>query len=151
MGDVTFLGGHRSYLWYDSRNSIPFLFTFTCVLNYLNKQGAWSVSTEAPISAHADVTRYAKDLLNIYLSVIRPVLEYACPVWHLHLPKYLCDSIQCIQNRALRCIYPGKVVWRTFKWPPHNFASGEKGLNLQKIFQHYFKAWQQTLRSFPSS
>ncbi len=50
-----------------------------------------------------------KDLLKIYLSVIRPVLEYACPVWHPHLPKYLCDTIECIQKRALRCIYPGRL------------------------------------------
>ncbi len=50
-----------------------------------------------------------KDLLKIYLSVIRPVLEYACPVWHPHLTKYLCDSIECIQKRALRCIYPGRL------------------------------------------
>ncbi len=49
-----------------------------------------------------------KDLLKIYLSVIRPVLEYACPVWHPHLPKYLSDSIEHIQKRALRCIYPGR-------------------------------------------
>ena len=47
-----------------------------------------------------------KDLLEIYLTVIRPVLEYACPVWHPHLPKYLSDSIQRIQRQAL----PGKVV-----------------------------------------
>ena len=39
-----------------------------------------------------------KDLLKIYLSVIRPVLEYACPVWHPHLPKYLSDSIEHIKK-----------------------------------------------------
>ena len=26
------------------------------------------------------------DLLRVYVSVIRPVLEYACPVWHTSLP-----------------------------------------------------------------
>ncbi len=26
-----------------------------------------------------------KDLLRVYLSVIRPVVEYACPVWHTNL------------------------------------------------------------------
>ena len=29
------------------------------------------------------------DLLRVYVSVIRPVLEYACPVWHTSLPMYL--------------------------------------------------------------
>ena len=37
------------------------------------------------------------------------MLEYACPVWHPHLPKDLCDSTEFIQKRALRCIYPEKL------------------------------------------
>ncbi len=50
-------------------------------------------------------------ILKIYLSLIRPVLEYACPVWHphLHVRKYLSDGIECIQKRALRCIYLGRL------------------------------------------
>ncbi len=27
------------------------------------------------------------DLVRIYISVIRPVVEYACPAWHTNLPK----------------------------------------------------------------
>jgi hypothetical protein len=50
------------------------------------------------------------DLLNIYLSVIRPMLEYACPVWHTCLPQYLSDKIEAIQKRALRLIYPGDSI-----------------------------------------
>ena len=30
-----------------------------------------------------------KDLVSVYVSVVRPVLEYACPVWHTNLPQYL--------------------------------------------------------------
>ncbi len=49
------------------------------------------------------------DLVKIYLSIIRPVfIEYACPVWHSHLPKYLSGSTETIQKRALPCVYPGK-------------------------------------------
>jgi hypothetical protein len=47
------------------------------------------------------------DLITIYLSVIRPVLEYACPVWSTNLPAYLSDKIEMIQKRAMRTIYPG--------------------------------------------
>ena len=43
------------------------------------------------------------DLVTVYISVVRPVLEYACP----NLPKYLSDSIELIQNRALKSIFPG--------------------------------------------
>ena len=47
------------------------------------------------------------DLVRIYASVIRPVVEYACPVWHTHLPKYLLDNIKIIQKRCLKTIFPG--------------------------------------------
>ena len=47
------------------------------------------------------------DLLRIYVSVVRPVLEYACPVWSTSLPVYLSDNIEIVQKRALRSIYPG--------------------------------------------
>ena len=43
----------------------------------------------------------------IYVSVIRPVLEYACPVWSTSLPNYLSDAIEMIQKRVIRSIYPG--------------------------------------------
>ena len=46
-------------------------------------------------------------ILNIYVSVIRPVLEYACQVWHTNLPSYLSDNIERIQIRVMKGIYPG--------------------------------------------
>ena len=48
------------------------------------------------------------DLVTVYMSAVRPVLEYACPMCHTNLPKYLSDSIELIQNRALKSIFPGK-------------------------------------------
>ena len=46
------------------------------------------------------------DLIRIYVSVIRPVVEYACPVWHTNLPKYLSDNIEIIQKTCLKTIFP---------------------------------------------
>ena len=43
------------------------------------------------------------DLIRIYVSVI----QYACPIWHTNLPKYLSDSIEIIQTRCLKTICPG--------------------------------------------
>ena len=40
-------------------------------------------------------------LLHFYLAVIRPVLEYAAPVWH-HSQK---NQIEAIQMRAIRIIF----------------------------------------------
>ena len=47
------------------------------------------------------------DLVKIYVAIIRPVLEYACPVWSTSLPKYLSDEIEMIQKPVLRSIHPG--------------------------------------------
>ncbi len=47
-------------------------------------------------------------LCRIYVSVIRPVLEYTCPVWHTGLPDYLTQSIGVVQKRALECVYPAQ-------------------------------------------
>lgn len=44
------------------------------------------------------------DLFTIYCSLIRPILEYAVPVWAA-LPFYLSDSIESIQKRAMRIIF----------------------------------------------
>ena len=47
------------------------------------------------------------DLVYIYVAVIRPVLEYACPVWITSLPNYLSHAIEMIKKSVLRSIYPG--------------------------------------------
>ena len=39
-----------------------------------------------------------------YITCIRSILEYACPVFHRALPGYLSEDLQ---KRALRIIYPG--------------------------------------------
>ena len=38
------------------------------------------------------------DLIIIYVSVIRPIVKYACPVWHTNLLKYLLDNIEIIKK-----------------------------------------------------
>ena len=46
------------------------------------------------------------DVLTIYCSVIRTVLEYACIVWHPGLTQKQSDEIEKIQKRCLKLIYP---------------------------------------------
>jgi len=48
-----------------------------------------------------------EDLLTIYISIIRPILEYACPVWSCSLPNYLTKRLEHIQIRCLQIIFPG--------------------------------------------
>ena len=50
-----------------------------------------------------------KDLHCFYSTVIRPVLEYACVVWHHGLTKALSDRLEALQNRAIRIIH-GRAV-----------------------------------------
>ena len=45
------------------------------------------------------------DLQYFYISIVRPVLEYACQVWHSSLTKEQSTSIEKIQKRALRIIH----------------------------------------------
>ena len=52
-------------------------------------------------------------LLHFYISVIRPVLEYAVPVWHHLLTKTQTNSIESVQKRALRIIYYFQITSRT--------------------------------------
>jgi hypothetical protein len=48
----------------------------------------------------------AEHLLYFYLTVIRPVLEYAAPVWHHGLTKTQTEKLEAIQKRVIKIIYP---------------------------------------------
>ena len=48
----------------------------------------------------------SRDLRLVYCSFIRPVVEYACPVWHSSLPLFLSDQVEHIQRRAVKIICP---------------------------------------------
>ena len=52
------------------------------------------------------------DLLGLhhYVSVIRPTLEYACPVWHSSITSEQSDTLENMQKRALRVIYGSRFT-----------------------------------------
>ena len=45
------------------------------------------------------------DAICLNTTVIRPILEYACPVWHSMLIKKLTSAIESQQIRAMRIIF----------------------------------------------
>ena len=46
------------------------------------------------------------DILCVYCSIIRSVLEYACPGWHPGLSKKLSKDIERVQKRCLKLLFP---------------------------------------------
>jgi DNA-directed RNA polymerase subunit N (RpoN/RPB10) len=48
----------------------------------------------------------ARDLIDVYCSIIRSVLEYACPVWHPGLSKSQTKEIERVQKRFFRLVFP---------------------------------------------
>ena len=46
------------------------------------------------------------DLVPYFCACIRSSLDYACPVFHYSLPKYLQVELERVQRRALSCIFP---------------------------------------------
>ena len=47
-------------------------------------------------------------LIDIYTSIVRSVLEYACQVWHMSLTKKQTRQIEYIQRRAMWIIFQDK-------------------------------------------
>ena len=68
-----------------------------------------------------------------YQSVVRPVLEYASPCWHLNLTKEQTKQLEDVQRRALQVIFsniPYDEVRRT-----HNIPTlAERRLDLSRTF-----------------
>jgi len=46
------------------------------------------------------------DLLCFYTTAIRPVAEYACPVWHSSLTTAQAKALESLQRRAMKIILP---------------------------------------------
>jgi len=49
------------------------------------------------------------DITQVYISIIRSVLECACPVWHPGLSKAQANEIERVQKRCSRIIYPERT------------------------------------------
>ena len=48
-----------------------------------------------------------KDIITIYCSKVRPIIEYAAPVWHSGITRDQSDALEDIQVRACRIALPG--------------------------------------------
>ena len=48
----------------------------------------------------------SQDVVSVYCSLIRTILEYASPVWHAGLTKTQSDRIEGVQKRCLKIVFP---------------------------------------------
>jgi len=75
----------------------------------------WETHTEYIISKAASRLYFLKQLkraglssshlLHFYITVIRPVLEYASPLWHPTLTKSQIECLEAVQRRAIKIIF----------------------------------------------
>jgi hypothetical protein len=76
----------------------------------------WNIFTEnttSKASKRLHILRVLKrngvnvaDILTVYKSLVRSVLEYCAPVWHTSIPAFLSDEVEKVQKRTFRILYP---------------------------------------------
>ena len=72
-------------------------------IDYIVKKASKRLLYALRVLARAGVSQ--TDLVLIYCSLIRSVLEYAAPVWAC-VPEYLNELVESVQRRALKIIFP---------------------------------------------
>ena len=72
------------------------------VINVVKKAGKRLYMLRVLKRANADTNT----LITVYTTIIGPVLEYACQVWHFNIQEYLSEDIEQIQLRAFRILFP---------------------------------------------
>ena len=54
------------------------------------------------------------DLVAYYCTVIRPVAEYACAVWHTSLTEAQSEQLEHLQHRAIKIIFGDKLDYEIY-------------------------------------
>ena len=55
------------------------------------------------------------ELVQVFKTILRPVVEYACPVYHLSLTDEQDEGIERLQDHALKCIYGTELSARRLR------------------------------------
>jgi len=59
-----------------------------------------------------------KDIIVVYCSIIRTLLDYCCQVWHPGLTKQQSNELEAIQKRCLKIIFSNSRINQHYKFPP---------------------------------
>jgi len=82
------------------------------------------------------------DLLYCYTTVIRPVTEYACVVWHTSLTKGQTLQLESIQKRALKIIYGNNTVDVSHALNSLPVIIGKTRFSYQEILYYFAKSFE---------
>ena len=97
-------------------NTIERVSSYKLLGVYLNNDLSWNLHCDY-ITKKANKRLYIlrilrrarvgyQQLVTVYCSLVRPILEYAAPVWSA-IPDYLKAKVERVQKRALKIIDPG--------------------------------------------
>jgi len=81
----------------------------------------------------ADV--HTSDIVCAYTSIIRSVLEYACPVWHPGLTKKLSKDIECVQKRCLKLLFRALSYTESLRKSGLERLDDRRGMITQSMFR----------------
>ena len=57
----------------------------------------------------------SEELVHVYKTMIRPVVEYGCPVYHSSLTDDQDERLERLQDHALKCIYGSELSARKLR------------------------------------
>ena len=75
-----------------------------------------------------------KEIVQFYCTCIRPVLEYAAPVFHHSLPQYLVDELERVQQRSLEIIYKGENYSKCLQYSRTDTLVNRRQMLCSKLF-----------------
>jgi len=80
--------------------------------------------------------QHEHDLLCFYNPIICPLLEYASPVWHSSLTVAQTESLESLQKRAMRIIFPHLDYSGSLVIAEADTLEGRRERLTQRFFRH---------------
>ena len=91
-------------------------------------------------------------LLHFYTTVIRPVLEYASPLWHPTLTKSQIERLEAVQRRTIKIIfcYSSSTSCLTTLELAGILSLQTRRVDSSGVFQKHLSTWQLFTSSSPT-
>jgi hypothetical protein len=78
-----------------------------------------------------------EDMKSLYTSIIRPVLEYCCPVWSTSITRDLSLQLEQVQRRCLNIIHPNVTYEHALLKSNLNLLSVRRDMLCKKFFKSF--------------